>query len=86
MTADSGYSDWRSVEQAIKRAAIKAHAADPARQIEDAIRQVHHDRFLCRVFAGDTHGVWVLKGGTGMLARVPNTRRTQDIDLYGRAL
>lgn len=27
---------------------------------------------------------WVLKGGTGMLARVPSTRATRDIDLYRR--
>jgi hypothetical protein len=34
------------------------------------------------VFGGETGDEWVLKGGTGMLARVANTRRTRDIDLY----
>ncbi|MDR1151805.1 MAG: hypothetical protein LBK72_04900, partial [Bifidobacteriaceae bacterium] len=82
MSAGGGYSGWRAVEQAIKQAAVRVHAEDPGREIEDVIRQVHYDRFLCRVFGGDTHRVWVLKGGTGMLARVANARRTQDIDLY----
>ena len=45
------YSSPRAVASAIKDAADKAHAADPSRQVDDLIRQAHHDRFLCRVFS-----------------------------------
>ncbi|MDR2253016.1 MAG: nucleotidyl transferase AbiEii/AbiGii toxin family protein [Bifidobacteriaceae bacterium] len=82
MSVDGGYAGWRAVEQAIKQAAKRAHEADPTREVEDIIRQAHHDRFLCRVFADGTDEAWVIKGGAGMLARVANTRRTQDIALY----
>ncbi|SOD75069.1 nucleotidyltransferase AbiEii toxin of type IV toxin-antitoxin system [Jatrophihabitans sp. GAS493] len=50
--------------------------------VTDRIRQVYFDRFLCRVFSEGTSSEWLLKGGTGMLARVPNTRATKDVDLY----
>jgi hypothetical protein len=42
------------------------------------------NRFLCRVFSEGDGSEWVLKGGTGILARVPSTRATRDIDLYRR--
>jgi hypothetical protein len=76
------YKDARSVEMAIKAAAGTAHKVDPSRKIEDLIRQAHYDRFLCRIFSGGDGSEWVLKGGSGMLARVPNARRTLDIDLF----
>ena len=76
------YHDWRAVEMAIKDAAKAASLADPSRQVGDLIRQTHYDRFLCRVFSEGGASEWVLKGGTGMLARLPNARRTQDADLY----
>lgn len=79
---EPGYPDARAVESAIKDAAKSAHAADPTRQIGDLIRQAYYDRFLCRVFSDTETSAWVLKGGTGMLARVPNARRTVDADLY----
>lgn len=34
------------------------------------------------MFSEGQHSDWILKGGTGMLARVPATRSTLDIDLY----
>jgi hypothetical protein len=76
------YPNARAVEQAIKDAAIAVHRADPSRATHDIVRQAHHDRFLCRVFSGEQGDEWVLKGGSGLLARVANARRTQDIDLY----
>ncbi len=79
---DLGYPDARAVESAIKDAAKTAHAADSSRQIGDLIRQAYYDRFLCRVFSETDVGEWVLKGGTGMLARIPTARRTLDADLY----
>ncbi|MBN9106164.1 MAG: nucleotidyl transferase AbiEii/AbiGii toxin family protein [Propionibacteriaceae bacterium] len=79
---DQGYPDARAVESAIKDAAKTAHAADPSRQTGDLIRQAYYDRFLCRVFSETEAGEWVLKGGAGMLARIPTARRTLDADLY----
>jgi len=76
------YHDAMAVEMSIKEAAKAAHQADPSRQINDLIRQAHYDRFLCRVFSDGEESEWVLKGGSSMLARVPNARRTQDADLY----
>lgn len=79
---EPGYPDARAVESAIKDAARSAHAADPTRQTGDLVRQAYYDRFLCRVFSEADAGDWVLKGGTGLLARIPNARRTLDADLY----
>lgn len=76
------YPNARAVESAIKDAAKRAHQQDDRRQIGELIRQAHYDRFLCRVFADGADSAWVLKGGTGMLARVPNTRSTLDADLF----
>ncbi|MDR0960495.1 MAG: nucleotidyl transferase AbiEii/AbiGii toxin family protein [Propionibacteriaceae bacterium] len=76
------YGSPDAVEKAIKEAATRTHQADPTRQINDLIRQAYYDRFLCRVFASGDNCEWILKGGTGMLARVPNARRTMDADLY----
>ncbi|MEA5054368.1 MAG: nucleotidyl transferase AbiEii/AbiGii toxin family protein, partial [Propionicimonas sp.] len=78
----AGYPDARAVEAAIKAAAKNIHAADPTRQTGDLIRQAYYDRFLCRVFSDAEDSEWVLKGGTGMLARIPTARRTLDADLY----
>ncbi|MEI2717392.1 MAG: nucleotidyl transferase AbiEii/AbiGii toxin family protein [Candidatus Nanopelagicales bacterium] len=66
---------------AIKDAARAAHGADRSVGVNELIRQAHFDRLLCRVFSDGSDSEWVLKGGTGMLARVPNTRSTKDIDL-----
>jgi hypothetical protein len=77
----SQYPDPRAVEMAIKQAAGEAHAADRSVGVNELIRQAHFDRLLCRVFSEGSQSEWVLKGGTGMLARIPNTRSTRDIDL-----
>lgn len=42
-------------------------------------RQALRDRFLCRVFYGGNNS-FVLKGGSGLLARVANARATRDVD------
>lgn len=80
-----GYPTSAGVEAAIKDAAQKACRTDPSRIVPDLIRQACFDRFLCRVFSDDVESDWALKGGTGMLARVPNARATLDIDLYRSA-
>jgi hypothetical protein len=79
------YGDWRSLELAIKDAAKKAaRQAGPgisAASVDAQIRQARFDRFLSRVFAEDEQSEWLLKGGMSMLARVPRSRTTQDVDL-----
>jgi hypothetical protein len=76
------YATPAGVEAAIRAAAKKAMALDPSVNVQDLIRQAGFDRFLCRVFSDEAESGWVLKGGTGMLARVPSTRSTLDVDLY----
>ncbi len=74
-----GYSSGPAARAAIKTAAQKAaQGASPS--VGDLINQTMFDRFLCRVFADD-EPMFVLKGGTGMLARMPRSRSTLDIDL-----
>ncbi|MEU4289457.1 nucleotidyl transferase AbiEii/AbiGii toxin family protein [Kribbella sp. NPDC026596] len=62
-------------------ARIKAEAkAHRTRTMEEVRRQFLLQRFLARVFA-DAETGWVLKGGTGLLVRVPDARHSNDIDL-----
>lgn len=65
-------------DRAIKKAANKAEGDTGERY-----RQALHDRFLCRVFS-DPENRFILKGGSGMLARVPNARATRDTDFATR--
>lgn len=76
------YPTAAGVESAIKDAAKKAAAADPSLNVNERIRLEQFNRFLSRVFSEGTDSDWLLKGGTGMLARVPSARTTLDIDLY----
>jgi hypothetical protein len=84
-TGSPAYSDWRSLELAIKDAAKKAAGqAGPrvsAASVDAQIRQARFDRFLSRVFADGERSEWLLKGGMSMLARVPRSRTTRDVDL-----
>ncbi|PZF86441.1 nucleotidyl transferase AbiEii/AbiGii toxin family protein [Jiangella anatolica] len=80
----TGYSSAAGVEAAIKAAARRAAAADPSLNVDERIRLEHFHRFLSRVFSEGEDSEWVLKGGTGMLARVPSARATHDVDLYRR--
>lgn len=81
---DMPYASAEAVESAIRDAAKHAHEADKSRGTSELIRQAHFDRLLCRVFSEGQESDWVLKGGTGLLARVPNARATKDVDLYLR--
>ncbi|ROS22179.1 nucleotidyltransferase AbiEii toxin of type IV toxin-antitoxin system [Rathayibacter sp. PhB127] len=74
-----GYRDGTAAGAAI-RAAAQRSTQGRSPSIDALIRQTTFDRFLCRVFAVDD-GAFVLKGGTGMLARMPRGRSTRDIDL-----
>jgi hypothetical protein len=85
VTERDGYGDWRSLELAIKeaakRAAREAGAGVSAATVDAQIRQARFDRFLSRVFAAGEESEWLLKGGMSMLARVPRSRTTKDVDL-----
>lgn len=85
MADSAGYRDWRSLELAIKDAATKAvrqaGSGINAATVDAQIRQARYDRFLSRVFAGGAASEWMLKGGLSMLARVPRSRTTKDVDL-----
>ncbi len=81
--SDAGaYTSAKAVDDAIKQAARTAATTDPSVGVADRIRQAYFDRFLCRVFSDGVASEWLLKGGTGMLARFPNSRATVDVDLY----
>lgn len=63
------------------RAALKDHAKN-RRLLDGYLESWLRDRFLCRVFYLGANSPWVLKGGTGMLARVPDARATTDVDIF----
>lgn len=76
------YPTALGVQAAIKEAAKKATQADPSLDVNKRIQLEYFNRFLSRIFSEGDDSEWVLKGGTGMLARIPSTRSTLDIDLY----
>lgn len=76
------YTTARGVEAAIKAAAKKAAAEDSSLDTSKRIQLEYFNRFLSRIFSEGTSSEWILKGGTGMLARIPSTRSTRDVDLY----
>lgn len=76
----SGYSTWTATDKAIK-AAARTLSKEQGRDIHSLIRGAYFDRFLSRVFDESQGNRWVLKGGSGMLARVPDTRITRDVGL-----
>jgi hypothetical protein len=79
MPDERTYATGAAADAAIKSAARNA-ARSSSPSAHDLINQAVFDRFLCRVFADD-EPAFVLKGGTGMLARMPRSRATLDIDL-----
>lgn len=68
------YENEGQFDRALKKA-IRNAGGDPG----DRYRQALRDRFLCRVFS-DPDNRFILKGGSGLLARVPDARATKDID------
>lgn len=82
MAGREPYPTASGVESAIKEAAKAAAAAEPSAEINKLIQLEYFNRFLSRVFSEGEDSEWVLKGGTGILARLPSTRTTRDIDLY----
>jgi hypothetical protein len=76
------YTSATAVEAAIRDAARNAFAVDTSASIQDRIRQEYFRRFLSRIFSERDDSDWLLKGGTGVLARVASGRRTTDVDLF----
>ena len=62
-------------------ARAKEESQRRGRPINELLRQLVYQRFLARVFA-DPEGPWILKGGVGLLARMPDARHSRDIDLF----
>lgn len=65
--------------------ALKARLADAAAdspyELNELRRQFAYDRLLARVFDHDPES-WVLKGGGGLLARLPGqARHSMDLDI-----
>lgn len=84
MGSTEPYATARSVEAAIKNAAKRAAKAEPSLSTSTLIQLEYFNRLLSRVFSEGDESDWVLKGGTGILARVPSSRSTRDIDLDRR--
>ncbi len=82
MSVPEPYPTPRGVEAAIKDAAKNAAEADPSLDTNKRIQLEYFNRFLSRIFSDGEDSEWVLKGGAGILARIPSTRSTRDIDLY----
>ena len=76
------YKSAAAVEAAIRDAARNAFVADKSMSTQDRIRQEYFRRFLSRIFSERDESDWLLKGGTGVLARVASGRRTTDVDLF----
>lgn len=84
MTEPERYGSPAAVEAAILAAARRATEADPSLTTQERIRLEYFNRFLSRVFSEPDDSGWVLKGGTGILARVATARATTDVDLFRR--
>ncbi len=68
------YENGGQLDRALKRV-VRDRGGDPG----DGCRRALRDRFLCRVFS-NPDGRFILKGGSGLLARIPDGRVTRDID------
>jgi len=62
------------------QAAVNAEARARGKTSAQISRELAMQRLLARVFAQPA-SPWVLKGGTGLLVRLPGARHSQDIDL-----
>lgn len=70
------------IHQMIANQAEAANKSNPAISKDQYITRAYMDRFLARVFSDSEDLDWVLKGGSGIIARVPLGRRTTDVDLF----
>ncbi len=68
------YKTPRALEMAVKSSARKT-----GRDVSREIAGFWRDRLLCRIFESEKPK-FLLKGGQGMLARIPGARETRDLD------
>jgi Nucleotidyl transferase AbiEii toxin, Type IV TA system len=85
MTRQQGrpYATPEALRAAVTARARTAARANPRFSVGELLRQFAYSRLLARIFTADPDG-WVLKGGIGLLARVPAVRHTLDLDLWSR--
>lgn len=76
------YPDGRAVEQAIQAAARKDVLWPAGKRIPNRLDELWRDRALSRIFSTGEKSGWLLKGGSGILARIPAARWTTDVDLH----
>ena len=81
MSGQERYATPAAVESAIAAAARNTSRSNPSLTTSERIRLEYFNRFLSRVFSEGHVSGWILKGGTGMLARVASARATIDVDL-----
>ncbi|WJK33364.1 nucleotidyl transferase AbiEii/AbiGii toxin family protein [Solwaraspora sp. WMMA2065] len=79
MNTDNPYRSPAAFRSAIDTK-LKAVARDSDRPFVELRREFLYQRFLARVF-DDSESAWVLKGGIGLLTRLPGARHSRDIDL-----
>jgi len=72
----------RSIQAVIAAAADGAIKKNQSLTKNQLIERAYMDRFLSRIFSDPEDTDWALKGGSGIIARVPLGRRTTDIDLF----
>lgn len=75
------YSDARAIEQAMKALARKDGIWPSQVQVHHRLEMLYRDRLLSRVFSGGEPSPWILKGGSSILARTLEGRRTHDADI-----
>ncbi len=78
MNGDNPYRTPAAFRAAVD-AKLKARAKAERRLFAELRREFLYQRFLARVFQQDS--LWVLKGGIGLLTRLPGARHSRDIDL-----
>lgn len=74
------YPDGPAVLSAITQKARAAHRNGIGTSVQELVDLAVFDRFLCRVFS-QPGCPFALKGGTSILARLPSSRSTTDVDL-----
>lgn len=75
------YKTAEDFNAALKQQFVAVAGSSPY-GVNELRRQFAYDRFLLRIFDADPHD-WILKGGVGMLARLPgHARHSMDLDLY----
>lgn len=62
------------------RSRLKTKAVQTGRRVNELEREFVMQAFLSRVFA-DPESPWILKGGSGLLVRLPGARHSIDLDL-----